>query len=125
MNGQDDLPPKVPVEKDSLDNYSGYTGYGSSKQKQQHEMYPQNVLPQNGYIARVAWRNRRRMAWVSLISMLVATALSFFVVPEHRLKLLGDVITWFYFTMASIVGAYMGFTTWAHIKDQGKSSYGK
>lgn len=33
--------------------------------------------------------------------------------PVERLTALNDVITWFYFTMASIVGAYMGFATWS------------
>jgi len=59
------------------------------------------------------WRNRRKMAWVSLISMLVVTILAFFVIPESRLVLLSEVITWFYFGMVSVIGAYMGFTTWA------------
>lgn len=59
------------------------------------------------------WRNRRKMAWVSLISMLVVTLLAFFVIPESRLSLLSEVITWFYLGMVSVIGAYMGFTTWA------------
>lgn len=57
------------------------------------------------------WKNRRRMAWISLISILVVTFLSFFVVNEGRLKLLSDVINMFYLSMASIVGAYVGFAT--------------
>lgn len=57
------------------------------------------------------WQNRRRMAWIALISMLVVTGLSFFVVAESRLKLLSDVINMFYLAMASIVGAYVGFAT--------------
>jgi len=61
----------------------------------------------------VRWKNRRRMAWTALISMLVVTFLAFFVIPEPRLALLSDVITWFYFGMVSVIGAYMGFTTWA------------
>jgi len=61
------------------------------------------------------WKNRRRMAWISLISMLLITALIFFtnLVEIERLKVLTEVITWFYFSCASIIGAYMGFTTWA------------
>jgi hypothetical protein len=66
------------------------------------------------------WRNRRRMAWVSLISMLVVTILAFFVIPESRLALLSDVITWFYFGMVSIIGSYMGFTTLSSIKEMQK-----
>lgn len=63
----------------------------------------------------VRWTNRRKMAWVALVSMLVITILTLFFVPESRLKILSDVITWFYFSMASVVGAYMGFTTYAAI----------
>lgn len=57
------------------------------------------------------WKNRRRMAWIALSSILVVTILAFFVVAESRLKLLGDVINMFYLSMASIVGAYVGFAT--------------
>ena len=57
------------------------------------------------------WQNRRRMAWIALTSILVVTVLAFFVVAESRLKLLGDVINMFYLSMASIVGAYVGFAT--------------
>lgn len=61
----------------------------------------------------VRWKNRRRMAWTAMVSMLIVTLLAFFVIPEPRLALLSDVITWFYFGMVSVIGAYMGFTTWA------------
>ena len=57
------------------------------------------------------WQNRRKMAWIALASILVVTILAFFVVEESRLKLLGDVINMFYLSMASIVGAYLGFAT--------------
>ena len=57
------------------------------------------------------WQNRRRMAWIALSSILIVTILAFFVVAESRLKLLGDVINMFYLSMASIVGAYVGFAT--------------
>lgn len=63
--------------------------------------------------SQIRWKNRRRMAWTAMISMLVVTLLAFFVIPEPRLALLSDVITWFYFGMVSVIGAYMGFTTWA------------
>ena len=57
------------------------------------------------------WQNRRKMAWIALTSVLIVTILAFFVVEESRLKLLGDVINMFYLSMASIVGAYVGFAT--------------
>lgn len=63
------------------------------------------------------WKNRRRMAYIALISMVVATAYMMSPYMEmDRLKALEGVITWFYTVMASIVAAYMGFTTWAYIK---------
>jgi len=64
------------------------------------------------------WKNRRRMAWVSLISMTVITFLILFtnLVTPEKLKVLSEVITWYYLSAASIIGAYMGFTTWASKK---------
>ena len=60
---------------------------------------------------KLRWQNRRRMAWTALVAILVVTFLSFFIVDESRLKLLSDVINMFYLSMASIVGAYVGFAT--------------
>ena len=63
------------------------------------------------------WKNRRRMAWTSLIAILGVTLLMFFAPIEiERLKVISEAITWFYFCTASIIGAYMGFTTWASKK---------
>ena len=64
------------------------------------------------------WENRRRMAWVSLISMILVTMLILFteIVKIERLNVLTEVITWFYFSCASVIGMYMGATTWASIK---------
>ena len=63
------------------------------------------------------WKNRRRMAWTSLIAILVVTLLMFFAPVEiERLKVISEAITWFYFAAASIIGAYMGFTSWSDKK---------
>ena len=68
-----------------------------------------NLKPQE-----LRWKNRRRMAWISLISMILVTGTLLFVpIPIERLKILGETIEWYFLSMASIVGAYMGFTTWA------------
>jgi len=60
------------------------------------------------------WVHRRRMAYTALCSMLATT---FYIMgpwmPVARVIALGSIIEWFYFSMASIVGAYMGFATWA------------
>lgn len=61
------------------------------------------------------WRNRRRMAWLAFAAIVVVTGLCFFWVDIERLEKLETVITWFYMAMASIVGAYMGFATYASV----------
>lgn len=62
----------------------------------------------------IRWQHRRRMAYIALYSMLVVTAYALGPwIPENRLDNLSDIIEWFYFAMASIVGAYMGFATWS------------
>lgn len=73
---------------------------------------------------RARWRNRRWMAWISLAAMLAATYALFFTVSETRLKDLGDVISWFYMAMASVIGTYLGTTTWAYVSTKGKARRG-
>lgn len=60
--------------------------------------------------------NRRRMAWTSLIVIIVQTILLFFVVDPERIKVLSEPIVWSYFCNAGIVGSYMGAATFEHIK---------
>ena len=63
------------------------------------------------------WKNRRRMAWIALASMLLLTLFLLFApIESSRIKVIAEPIIWFYFSMASIIGAYMGFTTWASRK---------
>lgn len=60
------------------------------------------------------WRHRRRMAYISLVGILTVTA--FILSPWSeldRLSVVSEMVTWFYFAMASVVGAYMGFKSWA------------
>lgn len=65
--------------------------------------------PQNNDQRR--WKNRRRMAYISLYSILIVTYLILFIVPMDRLNQLDEIITWFYLVMGSVVGAYVGFST--------------
>lgn len=67
--------------------------------------------------AQTKFQNRRRMALLSMISMVIFTAilLSPFISNE-KIEALDEVFSMFYLAMASIVGAYMGFTTWANKK---------
>ena len=56
---------------------------------------------------------QRRMAWISIVAMLIFTALLFLpIFPDSRIKALSDLFGLFYIGMASIVGAYMGMTAY-------------
>lgn len=59
------------------------------------------------------WKHRRRMAYSALISVFVVTAYLLVWADNDRIEALDSIIEWFYFTQASIVGAYMGFASWA------------
>lgn len=62
------------------------------------------------------WKNRRQLAWLGMWAMIITTAMMMFIVPIERLKVLSEVITWFYFVMGSVVGSYVGFSTLDYIK---------
>jgi branched-subunit amino acid transport protein len=74
----------------------------------------QQAIDNDPALNKKRWQNRRRMAWLSLISMTIITYLILFtnLVPNEKMKILGDVITWYYFCSVSVVGAYMGVTAW-------------
>jgi|TARA_R110002020_G_scaffold524_6_gene2643 hypothetical protein len=56
---------------------------------------------------------QRRMAWVSMISMIAFTAAVFLpVFPDGRIKALSDLFGLFYIGQAGVVGAYMGMTAY-------------
>jgi len=57
------------------------------------------------------WRHRRRMAYIAIISMLIVTYCCLFKLSPEKIKVLENIISWFYLTMGSIVGAYVGFAT--------------
>jgi len=72
----------------------------------------------NGEVTKVRWKNRRRMAWISLFALIGQLAVSLFVVvstdvPVDRIKVLAEMMSWPSLAFASVIGAYMGFTTWA------------
>ena len=63
------------------------------------------------------WQNRRRMAWTSLVAMNIITLLLLFApISPDRLKIIAEPLIWSYFAFTSVIGAYMGFTTWANRK---------
>ena len=62
------------------------------------------------------WKNRRYMAWLALISIMVVTGVVMWKIPDARIKALENILIWFYIMMSSIIGAYVGFSTLAEIK---------
>lgn len=59
---------------------------------------------------------KRRMAWVSLIMMIIVTFGLMFYIPESRLPKITEPIAWCYMSFASIIGFFFGAQTWASIK---------
>lgn len=57
------------------------------------------------------WKHRRRMAYIALFSILIVTYLCLFKINSDKIKSLEVIVTWFYVTMGSIIGAYVGFAT--------------
>lgn len=88
------------------------------RRRDDEDQVPVEISGDDPDLMKKRWQNRRRMSWVSLISMTVVTYLILFtnLVSVERLGVLGEVITWYYFCSASIIGMYMGATTWASIK---------
>jgi len=62
------------------------------------------------------WKNRRRMSWIALWATMAVTAAMMFIVPESRIEKLDEVVVWFYVSMASIIGVYIGSATFSDIK---------
>lgn len=63
------------------------------------------------------WDGRRHIAWIALWAMIIPTLYIIgWVANVDLLDKMGDLMSWFYLAMASIVCAYFGFTSWASIK---------
>ena len=58
------------------------------------------------------WKNRRRMAWLSLIAGLLFPLLLLVTESEQ----LGAVATSFYMFVTGVVASYIGFATWDDVK---------
>jgi hypothetical protein len=58
------------------------------------------------------WKNMRRMAWISLVAGLAFPLLLY----ATESAVLGTLAAPFYLFVGSVVGAYMGFSTWGDSK---------
>ncbi|MBT9159409.1 MAG: hypothetical protein DDT26_00668 [Dehalococcoidia bacterium] len=116
------MPPKVTNRVDNPDttdvdwgSMPVNDGFGhSSADATSVEVKPATKAPADD--RNMEWSNRRRMAWISLIAMLLTTVALLFVVPVPRLEALGGIIDMFYIAMTSIVGAFIGFQAWWNVK---------
>ena len=62
-------------------------------------------------------KNQRKMAYIALGAIIGVTLLLFTpLVPESRIGVLSDPLGWYYISMASIVGAYMGLAGYMNRK---------
>lgn len=63
------------------------------------------------------WKNRRRMAWISVFALIAIILLFFFApIPESRLAIIVEPISMMAFVFGGVIGAYMGFTTMEKMK---------
>lgn len=71
-------------------------------------------------IESLRFKNRRRFAYIAMFAILIVTALLLYHIPLEKIKALETIITWFYMTMGSVVGFYMGAATYAQVQHSGK-----
>ena len=97
------------------------------KKKKEELKRPEPETDMNGNIngngngiklQRIRWKNRRRMAWTSMIMMVLLTTVLIVTalltdIDMNRLKPIAEPLAWSYLGFTSVIGAYMGFTTWA------------
>lgn len=77
------------------------------------------VKSEENELERNKWRGRRRMSWICLVSMIAMTFLLVFgKLPDARITVLAEPLMWFYIAMTSVIGTYMGVTTYASIKSK-------
>lgn len=79
-----------------------------------------NMLPVRCMETYIKRRSRRRMAWVSLISMLSIVILSMFFVAPERLEVAKSLIETLFICLSTIVLGYLGIATYddKNIMDQ-------
>ena len=56
--------------------------------------------------------HRRRMAWVSLIAMVLSAFALMFFVPDERLTSLDGLLELYWIALGGVVGAYVGISSW-------------
>ena len=96
--------------------YGNTYGYGEAQPEIGGEIKPEET--DDPYMNKTKWKNRRRMAWISLLALIgqvlaSLAIIAFTDVNVERMKVLVELMSWPALAFASVIGAYMGFTTWA------------
>ena len=73
---------------------------------------------------KVRWNTRRKMAWVSLWSIILITVFLVLYPDDSRIIALAAILQTFYVVMTTIIGSYVGFTTLEEIKMGNKFNRG-
>jgi len=77
---------------------------------------------------KIRWKNRRQMAWCSLAAMFLQTIILIFapasLLSTEKIQIIKEPLTWAYMCESAVILAYMGFTTWAYMKDKYSSLTG-
>lgn len=56
--------------------------------------------------------NRRKMAWLSLVAMIISAFVIMFLVPDERLDKIKDMLDLYWIALGGVVGAYVGISAW-------------
>jgi len=88
---EEDIMPEKEADLDSDGNLDSY----------EEKMYDRKV------------KNRRRMAWLSLVALIGSGMLLMFLVPESRLSSLDGLLELYWISLGGVVGAYVGMEAWA------------
>lgn len=56
--------------------------------------------------------NRRKMAWLSLVAMIISAFFIMFLVPDERLEKIKDMLDLYWIALGGVVGAYVGISAW-------------
>jgi RsiW-degrading membrane proteinase PrsW (M82 family) len=73
------------------------------------EALPLSKVDENTAV--ITWTNRRRMAWLSLIAMILTLMLCIFYIPLERLDKLNVLVGDFFWCMFAVIAVYMGSTS--------------
>ncbi len=75
-----------------------------------------NQVDTTQHVSTDQWKNRRRMAWVSMLMMVALSGALFFIQDPIKIQQIGVAYTIIFPSFASIVGFYMGSVVWSSIK---------